>query len=129
MPKRDTPESDDRDAYTPELIQLVFNNAARYWRSNPRKFWASIAPAFLGCRIEELSQVNLKTDFVKDDVANIWCFIFDVRPDADGVTRKSLKKLASWRRVPIHEFLVRHGFTKFLVQQRKAGHTRPFQMQ
>lgn len=129
MPKRDTPETEDRDAYTLEQLQLVFNNAAQYRRRSPCKFWASIAPAFLGCRIEELAQVHLKTDFLKDDVEGIWYFVFDGRPDPDGVVRKSLKKLTSWRSVPIHEALVRHGFIDFLLQQRQVGHTRPFEAQ
>lgn len=127
MPKKETPESEDRDAYTLEQLRIVFKNAARYQRANPYKFWASVAPAFLGCRIEELAQVHLGTDLHKDDALGIWYFKFDGRPDPDGILRKSLKKLASWRSVPIHETLVKHGFIDFLHRQRKTGLQRPFQ--
>jgi hypothetical protein len=127
MPKKHTPESEDRDAYTLEQLRLVFENAATYRGRSPCKFWASVVPAFLGCRIEELAQVHLTTDLHKDDALGVWYFKFDGRPDPDGVTRKSLKKLASWRSVPIHEALVRHGLIEFLQRERKAGFTRPFE--
>ena len=38
-----------------------------------------------------------------------------------------MKQISSWRRLPIHSVLVRHGFVEFLQQQVKAGFTRPFE--
>lgn len=127
VPKRDSPESDDRDAFTLEQLGSVFENAKQYRQSNPHKFWVSIAPAFLGCRIEELCQIHLKSDLVNDEEAGIWYLIFDGRPDPDGVVRKSMKKVSSWRHVPIHASLVQHGFIDFLRSQQHAGFQRPFQ--
>jgi len=127
IPRKDTPESDERDAFSLEQLALVFNNAKKYRESNPHKFWVSIAPAFLGCRIEELCQVHLKTDLAYDDKNDIWFFVFDGRADPDGVNRKSMKKAASWRRLPIHPALIRHGFLEFLNREKKAGVTRPFE--
>jgi hypothetical protein len=127
VPRRDSPESEDRDAFTLEQLGLVFENAKQYRSNNPHKFWASIAPVFLGCRIEELCQIHLGTDLVNDDEAGIWYLIFDGHPDPDGVVRKSMKKASSWRRVPIHTSLVQHGFVEFLRSQQKAGFQRPFQ--
>jgi hypothetical protein len=127
IPKKDTPDSEDRDAFTPDQMRLIFTNAQQYRSKCPHKFWASIAPAFIGCRIEELSQVHLATDLMHDDEAGIWYFIFDGRPDPDGTVRKSMKKVASWRRMPIHSALVRHGFIDFLRDQERAGFLRPFQ--
>jgi hypothetical protein len=127
VPKRDSPESDDRDAFTLEQLGMVFENAKQYRRSNPHKFWASIAPAFLGCRIEELCQIHLKTGLVNDAEAGVWYLIFDGRPDPDGVVRKSMKKVSSWPHAPIHASLIRHGFIEFLRSQQQAGFQRPFQ--
>lgn len=127
VPKREAPESDDRDAFTLEQLGLVFKNAKQYRRSNPYKFWVSVAPAFLGCRLEELCQINLKSDLVNDDEAGIWYLLFDGRPDPDGVVRKSMKKVSSWRSVPIHASLIRHGFIDFLRSQQHAGFQRPFE--
>jgi hypothetical protein len=127
VPKRDSPESDDRDAFSLEQLGSVFENAKQYRRSNPYKFWVSIAPAFLGCRIEELCQIHLKSDLVNDEETGIWYLVFDGRPDPDGVVRKSMKKVSSWRHVPIHAALVRHGFIGFLQNQHQAGFQRPFE--
>lgn len=127
VPKRDSPESDDRDAFSLEQLGFVFENAKQYRRNNPHKFWVSIAPAFLGCRIEELCQIHLKSDLVSDEETGIWYLIFDGRADPDGVVRKSMKKVSSWRNVPIHSALVRHGFIDFLQNQKKAEFQRPFE--
>lgn len=127
VPQRDTPESDDRDAFTLEQLGYVFENAKQYARSAPHKFWVSIAPAFLGCRIEELCQIQLETDLVHDEASNIWYLVFDGRPDLDAIVRKSMKKVSSWRHVPVHTSLVQHGFIDFLQSQMKAKFKRPFQ--
>lgn len=47
IPRKETPDSDDRDAFTLEQLRLVFENAAQYLRKDPSKFWVSIAPALL----------------------------------------------------------------------------------
>lgn len=127
MHRKDTPDSDDRDAYTLDQLRHVFTNAKQYREKCPHKFWVSIAPVFLGCRIEELCQVNLTTDLKHDEEAGIWYFSFDGCPDPDGIVRKSMKKIASWRLMPIHSALVRHGFVDFLRDQARAGFLRPFQ--
>lgn len=125
--KKTTPDSDDRDAFTLDQMRLVFTNAKQYRHECPHKFWISLAPVFFGCRLEEICQVNLTTDLKHDDDTGIWYFSFDERPDADGIVRKSMKKIASWRRAPIHSALVRHGFIDFLKDQERAGFLRPFQ--
>lgn len=127
LPRKLTPDSDDRDAFTLEQLKLVFQNACRYRAKSPCKFWVSIAPALLGCRIEELCQINLKTDLLHDADTDIWYLQLDGKPDPDGTVRKSMKKPSSWRQVPIHSALVRHGFIDFLQLQAKLGYQRPFQ--
>ena len=87
----------------------------------------TLATAFLGCRVEELAQLNLNTDLKHDTETDVWYLVFAETPDADGVLRKSLKKLSSWRNVPIHSALVRHGFIEYLTKQRDAGYMRPFE--
>ncbi len=127
IPKRKTPESLDRESYSIEQLKVLFENAARYREIEPHKWWATVAVAFLGCRIEELAQVNLSTDLIHDFENGIWYFKFDESPDEDGTTNKSIKKPTSWRRAPIHSALVRHGFIDYLESQRKSGVTRPFE--
>ncbi len=127
IPRKRTPDSEDRHSFTMEQLQVIFENAMQYRQTNPYKFWISVAPVFLGCRIEELCQVNLKTDLIHDADHDIWYFQFNESADEDGITRKSMKQASSWRRLPIHSALVRHGFVDFLNRQVKAGFSRPFE--
>lgn len=125
-PKRTTPASMDRASFGPAELKALFENAAKYRESEPHKFWATIAIAFFGCRVEELAQVNLHTDLHKDPTSGTWYFDLDEQPDKDGMKRKSMKKPTSWRKVPVHSALVRHGFIEFLLNQRHQGYDRPF---
>ncbi|OJB05014.1 DUF6538 domain-containing protein [Burkholderia ubonensis] len=126
-PKRTAPASLDRDAHSLDQLRVIFEHASGYRLTEPHKYWVTVATAFLGCRVEELAQVNLHTDLKRDPKTGVWYLVFAETPDADGVLRKSLKKLSSWRNVPIHSALVRHGFIDYLTKQRDAGHTRPFE--
>lgn len=125
--KKDTPDSDDRDSFSLDQLKALFLNAAKYRIEEPHKYWVTVAMPFLGCRIEELAQINLHTDLLQVKAAEIWYLDMNARPDPDGVTRKSMKNKASWRCVPIHSALVRHGFLDYLIGQRKKGFSRPFE--
>jgi hypothetical protein len=126
-PKRMTPALLDREAFTIEHLRVLFESAAAYRFSEPHKYWATVGVAFLGCRVEELAQVNLHTDLRQDPTSGVWYLAFEETADADGVVRKSLKKHSSWRHVPIHSALVHHGFIEYLATQRNGGFSRPFE--
>ncbi|MFM0723426.1 hypothetical protein PQQ53_07005 [Paraburkholderia strydomiana] len=126
-PKRATPSALDRAAFTLDQLRTIFRHAARFRADEPHKYWATVATAFLGCRIEELAQVNLGSDLKHDLEAGVWYLDFLETPDADGVVRKSLKRHSSWRHAPIHSALVQHGFVEYLTKQRDAGYGRPFE--
>jgi len=129
IPKRKKPVTADRDSFTLEQMKVLFANAAKYRNSSPHKFWVTVAVAFLGCRLEEIAQVNIDTDLVHDEANDIWYFRFDEQPDDDGAIKKSIKKPTSWRYAPIHSCLVRHGFISFLKEQRASGTNRPFEQE
>lgn len=126
-PKRTAPSALDRDAFTLDQLRTLFQHAAARRVSEPHKYWATVATAFLGCRIEELAQVNIQTDLKRDPQTNVWYFDFSQTPDDDGVLRKSLKRFTSWRHAPIHSALVRDGFVDYLKAQLHSGHLRPFE--
>ena len=105
----------------------MFENPKQYRRSNSHKLWASVAPAFLGCRLEELRRIHLKTDLVNDAETGVWNLISHGRSDPDGVVRKSMMKVSSWRHAPIHASLIQHGFIGFLRSQQQASFQRPFE--
>lgn len=126
LPKIDTPDSDDRDEFKIEQLALVFKSAAQYRETEPHKYWVTLAVAMTGCRIEELAQVNLHAD-LKRTASGVWYLDLNGKADPDGTQRKSLKNKASWRHVPIHSQLERHGFVEYLLAQKDAGFSRPFE--
>lgn len=85
----------------------------------------TIACLLTGCRLEELAQLHVPTD-LKQHTSGIWYLDLNERPDPDGVIRKSLKKLSSWRVVPIHPLLVELGFVEFLQATARSDTGRPF---
>lgn len=123
------PAADERDAFSLEDVEMLFENARRYRKRSPHKYWATIAIPFLGCRIEELAQLDLTSDLRRDAATGLWYLSLNQDPDHDGVVRKSLKKLASWRVVPIHSALVKHGFVEYLRSQvgQSKDSKRPFE--
>ena len=125
--KKDTPDSNDRDAFTLDQLAVVIQSAAKFRSKEPHKYWVTVAAAFLGCRVEELAQINLLTDLHQDDATGIWYFDLNGTADPDGVVRKSMKNKASWRCLPIHSSLVEHGFVDYLQAQVRAGYSRPFE--
>ena len=125
--KKDTPDSDDRDSFSVEQLKALFRSAAKYRTDEPHKYWATVAMPFLGCRIEELAQVNLHTDLLQSKGAKVWYLDLNAKPDQDGTTRKSMKNKASWRSLPIHSALIQLGFIDYLIEQRKKGFSRPFE--
>lgn len=126
--KRQTPAQHDRGELTLETYRIVFANAAQYRKREPHKWWVTIACAFLGCRLEELVQAHLATDFVKDADSGIWYLKIDEDVDAGApeISSKSVKSLTSWRRVPIHPAVIRAGLLDYLDQERSKGATTPF---
>jgi len=127
LAKQARPEGEDRDAFTLDHLATLFANARQYRASEPWKFWVTAATAMTGCRVEEICQINLRSDLRHDLSADRWYFDLNEEPDADGVIRKSLKRKPSWRVVPIHSALVEAGFIAYLREQLALGHTRPFE--
>jgi site-specific recombinase XerD len=127
IPKKDTPVTEERHGFTVEQLGVVIKNARRYREKQPYKYWATVAAALTGCRIEELAQINLHTDLKHNSASGVWYFDLNGKADQDGTLRKSLKNKASWRCVPIHSALVNHGLIDYLKEQIKAGYSRPFE--
>ena len=75
--KRQTPALHDRGELTLDAYRILFANAAQYRKREAHKWWVTVACAFLGCRLEELVQAHLATDFVKDADSGIWYLKID----------------------------------------------------
>jgi integrase len=128
-PKRLRPAGLDREAFTLAELKVLFTNAAKYRKDQPHKWWATVAPAFLGCRIEELAQAHLGVDIFLDS-SGCWVLKIDeslmVPEDESESSPKSVKSFAGWRKVPLHPALVDAGFIDYIERERKFGAVTPF---
>ncbi len=117
---RTTPASWDRDAFTLDQLEIIFHEAAESFETEPHWFWAVVAPAFLGCRIEEWAQADVKSDFKKDKSTGRW--YLDINETVGlGGHNKSVKKESGWRVVPFHQELIRLGLLDYLEDQKRSG--------
>lgn len=117
---RTTPASWDREAFTLDQLEVVFREAAESFVTEPHWFWAVVAPAFLGCRIEEWAQADVKSDFKKDKATGRW--YLDINETVGlGGHKKSVKKESGWRVVPLHPELIRVGLLDYLEKEKRAG--------
>lgn len=82
------------------------------------KYWLILVAIYTGMRLEEISQLNPKTDFYRDESGLL---IFDINEN-DG---KSLKNLPSARKVPVHDKLIELGLVAY-VDSQKAKSDRLF---
>lgn len=81
-------------------------------------YWAPLLGPFVGARIEEIAQLRI------DDVQSIngvWC-IRICNLDED----QQIKTDSSFRRVPLHEVVIKCGFLVYAAQMAQAGHERLF---
>lgn len=124
-PKRLAPSWSDRADFSLDDMAAILRRVSADRQQAPHEFWVTIACALTGCRLEELAQLHIPTD-LKEHPSGIWYLDLNERPDPDGIVRKSLKKLSSWRVVPIHPVLVELGFVEFLQVAARSETGRPF---
>ena len=124
-PKRISPSWADRSDFSLDEMAVIFRQAWANRKEAPHEFWVTLGCAFTGCRLEELAQLHIPTD-LKQHPTGVWYLDLNERPDNDGVIRKSLKKLSSWRVIPVHPLLVELGFVTFLQQASHTNMGRPF---
>jgi integrase len=81
-------------------------------------YWLPLLGPFIGARIEEVCQLRVK-DIHR--VNGVWCLrICDLDED------QKIKNDGSFRRVPLHEDIIRCGFLRHVAQMKLAGHERIF---
>jgi integrase len=126
-PKRTRPARDDRSEFTLDEYRIIFENAAQYRERRAHKWWATVACAFLGCRLEELAQAHIARDIRRDRDSGVWFLEVSERHEVGTpASPKSVKSLAAWRKVPLHSALIEAGFTDYLQREADAGAVTPF---
>lgn len=78
---------------------------------DPDKYWLICIAIYTGMRLEEITQLNPNTDFYKDESGLL---VFDLNEN-DG---KTLKNLASTRKVPVHDRLIELGLVAYVDSQK-----------
>lgn len=116
----------DRDCFSMDQMKVMFAHAMQYRESCPAKYWIILIMAFTGARLEEICQINLKHD-LKSSRDGIWYFDLNERPEDDGFSKKSLKKVSTERVVAIHSALIERGFIGYLNAEIAKGFIRPFE--
>jgi integrase len=81
-------------------------------------YWLPILGPFVGARIEELCQMRIED---VQRVNGVWCLRL-----CDLDVNQELKNPNSFRRVPLHEVVIKSGFLLYAAQMANAGHERVF---
>lgn len=113
---------DDREAFSGDQLRTMYrhltSNPDGLVRSDTHK-WGTLIGMFSGMRLNEVAQLDL--DDIKQD-GEVW--YFDVTTGGSNV--KSLKTIASERRVPVHHRLVECGLLEYVAARRSSGNPRLF---
>ncbi len=103
-----------RDAWSSEDLQKLF--ASREYRDAPKDsalHWMPLLALYSGLRLEEIGRLRPHHDFVTRD--GVWCFDIKARDGWDPKTE------AGTRIVPVHSWLLGHGFQDFVGSQKALG--------
>lgn len=133
--KRDTvPDAEKRLPFTVDEIRTFFGNdfyrecakhPIPYAHAKPAwRFWLPLVCVFLGARPNEVAQM-LTSDLKRTAQGTWYLDIVTTADDDDGgrpVLAKTLKTMASRRKIPLHPELIAIGFVHFVeAQKNKHG--------
>ena len=98
--KRTTSEYEDRDRYTLDEVQRIFN-ALNVDDKKPHRYWLPVLGYYTGARVNELCQLYC---------SDVYHGVIDINKNTPD---KRLKNRPSKRIIPIHPELIRLGFEDF----------------
>jgi len=127
---------DKRLPFSNEQLRLIFDaplymgcvdgdrgyNKAGSERPRNARFWIPLIALFTGARLGELCQLDV-ADIREESGIH---FIAVSERSLVGSEDKSLKTVASERRIPIHRILLQLGILAFVEKKRRAGGTKLF---
>ena len=115
-----------RKPFEPEHIPFLFEPVSYRdaTKGIPSRFWLPLMLHYTGARLTEIAQATLNDVHVSEDM--VYIEVHDEPdPDVPG-DWKAIKNEASRRSIPLHEDLIRLGFTGHYRRLRDAGHVRLF---
>lgn len=102
-----------RDAWSTEDMERLFSSTDyRQAPGDSALHWLPLISLFSGLRLEEICRLRPDQDIIMRD--RIYCFDIKARPGWDPKTE------AGSRIVPVHSWLLSHGFREFVERQRLA---------
>lgn len=102
------------------FITSPWQSRDEYHEGNPSLFWGPLIALYHGFRVGEVSGL-LVADIVPDDEDNGLAFRLIEHFD-DNEEERTLKTGNATRVIPVHPELIKMGFSRFVNEQRKAGH-------
>jgi len=96
-----------------------------YREFHPRNYWLPLLGLYTGARIRELCQIKL-SDIRLHESGTWYIDINDTGTDGQSDNNKSLKNLASIRRVPLHPHLLNLGIIEWKDRLQSEGFDRFF---
>jgi len=114
----------ERRVYDAAELNLVYSTRLYTEGYRPKgqvaeaAYWAPLLAPFVGARIEEIAQLRVPD---VQRINGVWCIRI-----CDLGESQSVKNVGSFRRVPLHETVVRCGFLAYVARQARAGHERAF---
>ena len=114
----------NRRAYAISELNLLFASrlyTGQYCPSGQAveaAYWLPLLGPFVGARIEELCQLRIED---VQRINGVWCIRI-----CDLDDQQNIKNLGSFRRVPLHDTVIRCGFLVHVAAMAKAGHQRVF---
>jgi integrase len=114
----------DRRAYRVSELNCIYASSLYTAGYRPEgqavdaAYWLPLLGPFVGARIEEVCQMRIED---VQRVNGVWCLRL-----CDLDVNQELKNPNSFRRVPLHEVVIKSGFLLYASQMANAGHERVF---
>ncbi|EME70205.1 integrase [Paramagnetospirillum caucaseum] len=133
--KRTHRRSEERAAWTPEQLRVLFQSPLYHGATSPRfrtkprpgphiyrnaRYWLPLLGAFHPIRLEEASQLRLE-DVQEDEGISFLHVHATEDEDEDTLPKRKVKTAAGWRRIPLHPIPVELGFLDYVAELRSKG--------
>ncbi len=114
-----TPAKRARNSFDADDLDKIFSiepfvaSSKKRWNE---RYWAPLIGLFTGMRLNEICQLDIAD--VRQSTDKIW--YIDINDEAED---KSVKNDGSHRQLPVHSELIKLGFVRFVLEERKRRGT------
>lgn len=111
-----------RTQFSDEELEKIFNASSFFgaMTKEPFDYWLPMLCLHTGCRISELTQLNV-ADVLKDRKSGIWHIYINENDET-----KNLKSEHAERIIPLHPIIIESGFLDYVDEVRSLGFIKVF---